>query len=287
MKTEHRKELQTNILADRMGKLLQSMKTAPRSSSMLIWVFAVLIVGTYALWQYYAHAAFTERSKLWTDLGVAIQDSDTGWQRLPAFAQANPGSIAGRAARFELARIRLQQGLESLGSPSEREAAIKQLVETRREYKTLAAECPDAPLLAQEARMAVATVEESLDGVPDPENPGTTHGSLQLAVAQYRELAAEYPDSPMGKIAAGRAQAIERDRAQVEKFYVELNQVASPKEKPDARKQLEGLEKEITEGTLKNLMDEQKDKLRQAGKEIEQQLKQLPDKKNKPEAKKQ
>ena len=32
MKAEHRKELETNVLADRMGRAIQSMKHRPRSA---------------------------------------------------------------------------------------------------------------------------------------------------------------------------------------------------------------------------------------------------------------
>src|SRR5262245_50618170 len=51
MKAEHRKELQTNALADRMGRLLQSFKSRPRRTSLLIWLLVIgVIVGGFAWW---------------------------------------------------------------------------------------------------------------------------------------------------------------------------------------------------------------------------------------------
>ncbi len=51
MKAEHRKELQTNYLADRMGRLMQGMKAGPQNTgSMVIWGEAATPVSTTAGW---------------------------------------------------------------------------------------------------------------------------------------------------------------------------------------------------------------------------------------------
>ena len=44
MKAEHRKELQTNALADRMGRFFQRMKARPRKKSVFLWFVVILVV---------------------------------------------------------------------------------------------------------------------------------------------------------------------------------------------------------------------------------------------------
>ena len=42
MKAEHRKELQTNVLADSIGRFWLSLKAAPSSTTIAVWVFILL-----------------------------------------------------------------------------------------------------------------------------------------------------------------------------------------------------------------------------------------------------
>src|SRR5438128_11986762 len=108
MKAEHRHQLQTNALADRMGRLLKGMKSAPRSTSTLIWVFIVLAFGTFAVWQYAARATVTERSALWTSVDKATHDLADGPPALQLIEMRNPGTLPARASLFLLARWNLQ-----------------------------------------------------------------------------------------------------------------------------------------------------------------------------------
>src|SRR5438309_3502811 len=113
MKAEHRHQLQTNALADRMGRLLKGVRSAPKSTSTLIWVFVLLAFATFAVWQYAASTTLSERSALWASVDEATHDPAGGAGRLQTIETRNPGTLPARTARFALARSNLQLGLVS------------------------------------------------------------------------------------------------------------------------------------------------------------------------------
>jgi hypothetical protein len=242
MKAEHRHQLQTNVLADRMGRLLQGMKSAPKSTSTLIWLFVLLALATFAVWKYAASATVRDRSDLWTRLDEATHGPASGTDKLQAIETGNPGTIPARAARFELARWNLQQGLGLLAG-DDRGRALSPLKGARKLYTELVPNCIDVPLLAQEAMMGRATAEECLAGLlerPDAaESSGADHseqskeekpaGSLDQALEYYLELAKKYPDSILGKKAEERAQELQTSRSKIEQLYAEANKKVAPK----------------------------------------------------------
>src|SRR5262249_47978353 len=116
MKAEHRKELHTNALADRMGKLLKGMRSRTQSTSLMVWVIILLAVGTLGAWWYFSTSARRARSALWVgldDTGEARSD-DRYLENLEQFAKANPGTVPARVARFQIARTNLRDGLQRL-----------------------------------------------------------------------------------------------------------------------------------------------------------------------------
>ena len=239
MKAEHRHQLHTNALADRMGRLLQGMKSAPKSTSTLVWVFALLVLATFAVWQYAVSATGRERSALWTSVDEATRNPITGAVALENISNENPGSIAARAARFQLARWNLKQGLEHIvGEPA---LALPRFQYARKLYSGLIPDCVDTPALAQEAMMGKATAEESLAGIVKPSPAGQSAGTeenseqageenyLEQALQDYRALANMYPESVLGKQSAKRANELETSRSKIEQFYAEANTTAAPK----------------------------------------------------------
>jgi hypothetical protein len=233
MKAEHRRELHTNLLADRMGRLVQGMRGTNRSTSVYVWVFLGVAVVTYAVWQYAMVAGSSGRSAEWTSLDAAMQGGEDGSQ-LGKLANENAGTIPGRTARFVLARLKFKDGQDKLSS-IDRTRAIESLVEARKEYEKLAGESADAPLLEQEALLAVAKAEEMLASSPDPDNPGKMLGSLDRALEFYRRLATRFPGSPAGKDAAERAELLSTKQAEVARFYQELEELAGPKSKSEEK----------------------------------------------------
>jgi hypothetical protein len=70
---EHRKELRTNVLADRMGRFMQTVRQRPKGRTLLIWLLVVVVIIAavgYFLWR---RTSYTSNSELW----VALYDSPT------------------------------------------------------------------------------------------------------------------------------------------------------------------------------------------------------------------
>jgi hypothetical protein len=234
MKGQHRHELQTNFLADRVGRFLEAMKSGGRSNkSLLAWVFVLLTVGTYAIWQYTATAGQNERSEQWLELSTSLRDLSGGEKSLATLADSATGTIPGRTARFEVARMELQLGQQNLRSAVNRTDAVKNIQLAQKRYDELSKICVDNPLLTQEALMGVASAEESLIGVPDPDQPDKICGSLDRAVQYYQRLVKDFPESPLGKAAAKRIEDITANRQKVEEFYAKLNEMSGSKPKLD------------------------------------------------------
>ena len=224
MKAEHRKELQTNYLADRMGRLMQGMKAGPQNTgSMVIWVLVALTIGTVVVW--YIAGMNSNRSPLWVRFE---QDSDRhDLEGLMQLANANPGTLPARAARLQRARISLEEGLASLYG-IQREAAVSQVEQARQLYADLAQECTDDPILAPQALMGAAKAEEALAGIPKTDDASEC---LDKALEYYRRLTKNYPNSFLAKAAQERVDSLEKNRDDADKFYQEMRKLVAENQK--------------------------------------------------------
>jgi hypothetical protein len=99
------------------------------------------------------------------------------------------------------------------------------LIAARGMYVQLAKDSADVPLQMQEAMLMQAKIDESLTGVADPDKPGEMLGSLEKAKEQYQALASKYPDSAAGIAAKKRLEELEKNKAQIESFYAQLNEL--------------------------------------------------------------
>ena len=218
MKAEHRHQLHTNMLADRMNRLVQSVKSTPTRTSQLVWTLVLLTLVVIAVWQYLSYATQTDHSAQWTKITDDTHDPLSGLESLVNFADNNKGTLAGRTALFQVARLRLQNGLNGIAS-FRNEHAIKSIKEALLLYADLAPRCPDAPLLAQEALMGVAKAKESLIGVPVEDDDEKTLYTLDQAKDAYQELATTFPSSILGKSAASHVKELEEKSSQIDDFY--------------------------------------------------------------------
>jgi hypothetical protein len=218
MKAEHRKELETNVLADKLGRVVEGIKSGPKGSY-LVWggiaVAVLIVLGV----MYFLKSSRAGQSALWVQL-----DSENSVDKLGEFADAHRGSTQGRIARFEIARILIADGTQNLGSEADHASSLDKLEKARDLYRELAPQSKDAPLLQQEAMMGEAKAEESLAG-------SVKNGSLEKAMELYRALANAYPDSFQGKAAAQRVKDLEDPdkRKQIEAFYANLNKTVAKK----------------------------------------------------------
>jgi hypothetical protein len=213
MKAEHRKELQTNVLADTLGRFWLNLKTAPSSSTVVIWVFVLLAVGLLVLWRYWYLNTQATNSVLWVKVENASNQED-----LDAIIAKDSGSHPARAARFLKARLLLRQGLEQLCDAFEdhRKEALDKVAEAGKLYQELARESTDNRLLLQEARLGMAVAKE-------------TQGDLTEAREEYRKIAEEKPETAITKQAAEQAERLAQGDTKVEKFYADLKELNNPK----------------------------------------------------------
>jgi hypothetical protein len=212
MKAAHRKELHTNALASQMGRLVESVKAGPKSTSAVVWIFVVVALGTFAVWKYYSSTAPVAESARWLGLADATHDPVGMAKDLQDIVQRDKGTMQARIARFQLARLLVREGQEMLGSDTplskdeinalkqsygentlaydtlhtRHDQAVEMLRSARKTYEAMLREARAFPLLYQEALMGAAKTEEALTGTVD--EAGTPQGSLDKALGYYREL---------------------------------------------------------------------------------------------------
>jgi len=231
MKAEHRHQLHTNALADHLGRFLQGMKSSPGATSPLIWVFIVLTVGTFVVWQYFGYAAQVDASTKWVEVDAAQQDPLLGSGRLSRLYDEAPNTIAGRTAGFDYPRLSIQYGQAKLNS-SQRTDGIVYLKGARDLYEKLSKQCADSPVLAQEAIMGVAVASESLVGTNGHDQ---IKEDIEHAIDDYKKLVSAFPNSFLGKQAAQRVAVLEEKLPEVTKFYEEFTLLTAAKGAKDLK----------------------------------------------------
>jgi tetratricopeptide (TPR) repeat protein len=225
MKAEHRKELQTNALADSVGRMLLALKGGPSRTALLVCGLLLLAVLAFVAWTYFSRSARAGRSAQWLQvdeddqkLGTALNETQVNsvLDQLEAAAKEHPGTAPTRVMLFTRARTLLRLGLERLYNASEHDKAQQQVEEARTLYARLIGESKDDPVLAQEAMMGVAKARESL-------------GDVDEALNDYRRLADTYPNSALGQKARERADflGVEENRRQVKDLYDTLAKMTS------------------------------------------------------------
>jgi hypothetical protein len=222
MKAEHRKELHTNLLADRLGRLLQSLregtwwKVHPSTKAWIITAAVVAVVALVVGWRFYSSSAKKSTSAEWAQI-----DDATSLVDLEKIAELEPKGTATRAARFQIARIYLRRGMEHFVSmtPNARQDALSDLEKAAGHYAALADQAKDTPLLEQEALLGVAKAKEALN-------------ELDAAREAYQKLASKYAQSVNGKEAARRLEKLEKEKAQLAAFYNKLDDLAKPPAPP-------------------------------------------------------
>lgn len=231
MKAEHRKELHTNVLADRMKHLVETIKNPPSTTSVVMWVIGGLAVATVILWFWFSRPSEVS-SQQWSKLEADSYNQPEDYfsennegrvlQDLADIARNHPKTVPGRTARFQKARYLLPIGLKNLASPF-RSEAYRQLRETRDEYEKLAGECGDNPVLMQEAYLGAGKAEEALTGAPD-ENDATKYiGNVDKAKEFFRKARDLKPDSFLGMEAARHYDRLDKNSKEVVDFYVDLS----------------------------------------------------------------
>src|SRR5258708_27959620 len=95
MKAQHRKELQTNALAERVNRMVEAAKAGPNRTMVVVAGFIVLAIALYAGWRYYSNSTADKRSALWLEV-----DEATTPDALEDIIKQNPNTDAGHVARL-------------------------------------------------------------------------------------------------------------------------------------------------------------------------------------------
>ena len=211
MKAEQRKELETNTLADRMGQMMQRVKSGQRRTVVLYVLAAVLLL--IGLWFGYR----------WWEGGK--QDTSLQWLTLydgamPGLLELqknSPNSAAGKAARLQIAwALYWDFGVKS--AAADQKGAMIRLKEAQKLYGDLVEDCKDDtnPVFMQQALLGLAVTQESLA----IENPA----SLKRATDNYKEVVDKFPKSAEAKFARERVDILkdETKKKGLENSYSDL-----------------------------------------------------------------
>lgn len=198
MKAEHRKELQTNVLADSLGRLAQRVKSRPRRSTLVLVLLAILGGVGLLVFNQWRKATAADNSELWSKL-------DDGQRKFIDDLKNNyPNQNAGKAARFQYAWLAFwSQGVKMMGGDSK--LAYRNLNISKKLYTDLMEECQNDPVWEPEALYHLAVIEETLAAYD--------RDHLKEAQKLYAGLAnhPKYQDSAYGHLARERAKLLERD----------------------------------------------------------------------------
>src|SRR4051794_16768952 len=166
MKAEHRKELETNALAEGMGRVIRGIRERPKRKSVFVWVIALLVIAGLGIgaWWWSANRQRTSDSWAMIDLATSLTAlAPVGYDT------AEPGSgmlgppiktNAGRAARFEIAWFYLyENGIKGL--MRDPEMAMLYIKDAKSKFAELAEESTEDPVLGPQSLYAIAVAEES------------------------------------------------------------------------------------------------------------------------------
>jgi hypothetical protein len=211
MKAEHRKELQTNILADRMGRMMQSLKERPKKRVFLYVILAAIVVVGLFIFSRIRAASAQEESDHWSWLEDSFQPE------MDKLRKEYPETNAGKAARFQYAWLAIWDvGEKILGA--EPVEALGNLEVAESLYLKLRKDCEGDPIWEPEALYGLAVIEETKAiRLKDREK------HLSEALKMYKNLADKHKNSGRGKLAAQRAEALEKRGQEIHNFYDELN----------------------------------------------------------------
>lgn len=196
MKTKRRHELQTNELADWLGKQIERLK--PYSQYLLAGSIVVVAVAGLVAYQNAGQKA--KKAAAWNDYLEAANQRRP--DALKEVASKHPESPAALWALQTAGDILLEEGTNLLYS--DRESAQEILGKARDNFQIVLNRAEGQPMLRRRAQFALAKTLESL-------------GELDQAQQHYAQLVEAAPDSVIGKLAARYLRRL-KDRSTKE-FY--------------------------------------------------------------------
>jgi len=211
MKAEHRKELQTNSLADFLGRTVRNVRGGSGVSWTKIIIAAAVVFGIAAVFWVLNNQKRTN-AELWMKLQANTLS------KLEEMAQDKDlkNTKQGQAARFTVAHEYLWIGIQRLGNPTTAEGGLRLLAQGEASFQELAEDCKDEPDRLAEAKYNLAVCKET-EAIFKVE-------LLDEAKKLYEDLAkGSLSKTAFGMMAAKRLEQLNADYAAISKFYSEFS----------------------------------------------------------------
>lgn len=211
MKAEERKALETNVLADQLGRAMEGLKQPPPRSLLVYLGLAIAAVVLVVAFRWFYRTSLSAESQRWlqVDSAVFTEQLDTLLEEKDL-----KGSLQGSTVRLKEARLKLAQGLRDLGAnpalAHESLDAAGKLYEELLKSKLVSR----VELLEQEALSGAARVNEAV-------------GEIDQAITYYKRLKDTFPRSALGQDAAKQLDRLESDAGR--KRAAELARAFTPK----------------------------------------------------------
>jgi hypothetical protein len=162
MKAEHRKELQTNSLADLLGRTVRKARSGGGISWFTVFVVVFLVVAALGyLW------VRKNKNQVSAEAWARLEFNDR--KSLEELASESSDTKQGQAARFTIGYGYLWDGIRLLGAGDSKyvQGGISYLSEAVQVFSKLADECKDDNEQLAEAKYHLAVAFEALAGVLD------------------------------------------------------------------------------------------------------------------------
>ena len=124
MKAEHRKQLETNILADRLGKFVEGFKQGPSRTTWIVAGAALVILLLFFIWRYFAASSEEKNSARWIKADEILQGqvptpeggmTPVTEPQMEEFRRANEGTMQARVVLKREADNALAEGQKQFG----------------------------------------------------------------------------------------------------------------------------------------------------------------------------
>ncbi len=197
MKTKRRHDLQTNLLADWIGKQVESIK--PYSNHIIVGVVAIVVVVGFIVAMSGGQSQSAARA--WQAYFTATMQEDP--DSLSDVATNHPNSVASLWAKQTAGDIHLREGTTMLFTDA-REEGLERVEMAKAAFEEVAGSGKAPLMLRQRAMFALAQALETLAvAEEDPTD------SLDEAKEKYSDIADRWPNSVIGRTAAENVSRLE------------------------------------------------------------------------------
>lgn len=211
MKTEHKRHLETNWLADQLGKQIELVKPYGTHIAVGAAIVVALIVG----YQWFSATNTATEGEAWFAYMKALNASaEPKPDDLSLVYETHKSTMAAAWAKLMLADSKLDSGNQHLfgdrfDSPPDRAKANADFAEARDLYRELLKDnqVQNSPMLMQRATLGLAQVYES-------------RNELNKARDNYKKLLKDWPDGLYQSVAEKRLASLERESTK--QFYDKL-----------------------------------------------------------------